>query len=207
MEPEGGTAWAAKAVAAGTAAAGIAMFIALVGLATAAAAPRPGILGTAAEAAVAAAAAAAASTWLLGAGASAALAPVVAALDEAYRARRATVSHPERVAAADEVALLAAHAAAARRLMGLWGLAAASLGVGGVYSATAAYRALWCCSRRVGAGEEAPGPAAVAALMLATLGLGGLVAAGWAGRLAAGCLSGRRGGEGGELVHGGDAGL
>jgi len=182
-------------VAAGLSGAGAALFIALVSLATAAAAPYPQVLGLAAEGVLVAAVVASLSSWLLGRSVAYALSVAARSADEAYREKRTTMSHAERVAAVETVATLAASSAVAKRVETLWGLAAATGGVGALYAAVLGYRLLWDCARRRLGQAPAPTPGAAYAALLASLGLAAPLAAGWARRLAEACTAAPRRGS------------
>jgi len=179
-------------IAAGFSGAGVAVFLALVSLATAAAAPRPEVVALAAEGLLAASTLAAASAWLIGRAASRAIAASTAAADAAYRSRRTRMSHAERVAAVEAITGLASASATAARIGALWGVAAATGGLAALYAAVLGYRLLWDCARREEE-QPGPGPAAAYALLVASLGLAAPLVARWAATLASRCAEPRWG--------------
>ena len=162
-----------------------AALISILALALASAAPITQVLRISAEAVTAAAAVSAASTYLLGAATAEAASTAARRLDKDYRRNRGHMTHEERVRTAEAVVEAAALAAAARRLQRLWPVAAATLGIGGLYSASLAYTLLWRTARLLGpsCSPETPSPAAAYAVLFATLGTGGPLVANWATRL------------------------
>jgi hypothetical protein len=175
-----------RAVSSGIIAAGAAAVLALSALTLASTAPSPRLLGLASQALVAASTLASAAAYILGSAASRLALDAAKALDKDYRLRRGSMSHRERVREAERAALLLATGAAAKRLQTLWPIAAASLGVGGLYAASLAYTILWRTRQAIRPDERphAPSPAAAYAVLFASLGLLAPLVAGWAARLA-----------------------